>query len=190
MDIGAILLDPFDVDHLPQLHRALVESVRALDVDVDLADLHVAYSAHRDLGPRLVIHLTDHEDDAERDPVWFLGQFDEEEAELNGRLGAAVSGFLDDELGEDVPLSWAWTVLHARGGTFCVFKSSLHTAALSADTDVGHDDAPLRRMAASLEIGDVDFLRRKLERPDSRWVPIGAPPPAPLIADLRRAMGR
>ena len=189
MSVGAILLDPFDVDHLPQLHRALVESVRALDVEVDPDDLQVAYAAHRDLGPRLVIHLTDDEDEADRDPVWFLGQFDDEESELNGCLGAAVSGFLDEELGEDVPLSWAWTVLHARGGTFCVFKSSLHTAALRADIDVGHDDAPLRRMAKSLGIGDVDVLRSKLERPDSRWVPISAPPPASLVADLRRTMG-
>jgi hypothetical protein len=184
MDIGTIVLKPFDPAHLVDVHAALVATCRWFKVDP--SGVSVAYAAHRELGPCLFIHLR-LGDNAGFDFLTQVLPFDSSNP-AEAAIGGGLSGYLNEaaekRAGHEVSALRAWTVLfERRSAGWAVYKGFLHTLEAS---DAGDDGGPLERLRAKLAIKDGALLRQKLETADTRSVPITEAPPAD-IADMIRA---
>ncbi|MCC7385946.1 MAG: hypothetical protein IT384_29120 [Deltaproteobacteria bacterium] len=172
MDLGAIILDPFDVRHLTVLQEAVRDTCREYKVPPERT--RVAYSAHAVLGQRIVVHIHPGGDDDVHDPFLFLSDHD--------GFGASLSGCLGDKLGEPVPTSTAWSVSRERRTDLCsVAKGFYYTA---EDVDSAEDSGPFQRLASKLGVAP-DVLLRLLEMPVTEWMPVTSDPTSGAVAELQ-----
>lgn len=172
MDLGAIILDPFDIRHLTVLQEAVSETCRAYKVPPERT--RVAYSAHGELGQRIVVHIHPGGADEVRDPFLFLTDHD--------GFGASLSGFLGDKLGEPVPTSTAWSVSRERRTDFCSVARGLYYTA--EDVDSAEDSGPFQRLASKLGV-PTDILLRLVEMPVTEWMPVTSAPTPGAVAELQ-----
>ncbi len=93
MDRGAIILDLFDLRHLPGLQEAVKDTCREDGIPPERA--RVAYASHGELGPRIVVHV--HPGRRARRARSFLFLTD------HPGFGVSLSGTLSDKLGESAP---------------------------------------------------------------------------------------
>ncbi|MCA9600434.1 MAG: hypothetical protein KC417_00335 [Myxococcales bacterium] len=172
MDLGAIILDPFDIRHLTVLQEAVSESCREYKVPPERT--RVAYSAHGELGQRIVVHIHPGGDDDAHDPFLFLTEHD--------GFGASLSGLLGDMVGDPVPTSTAWSVSRERRTDFCAVARGFYYTA--EDVDSAEDSGPLQRLASKLGV-PTDVLLRLVEMPVTEWMPVTSAPTAGAIAALQ-----
>ena len=175
MDIGALIVDPFLPDHVAVLQGALVDMCEQSDLDANR--LHVAFSAHPELGNRLVVHLHDNEQGDVHDPHLFFANL-----ELADEPGACLSGTLGERLGEAVRTPTVWTCLfERRGGAWTVYEGFYYTAESEHDAE---DPSPFKHLVSALDIQDADLMRAKLELPDTPWMGLTEPFPLSLVEEL------
>ncbi len=171
MDLGAIILDPFDLRHLAALYEAIAETCG--EYGIEPSKVRVAFSAHRELGRRLVVHIDPRGDEDAYDPFLFLTDHE--------GFGASLSGFFGDRLGEDQPTSRAWSVSRERRTGYCVVDNGIYYTA--GDADGAEDDGPLRRLAKKLGV-DRDLLEGLIETPSTAWSAATTAPTSGVIAEL------
>jgi hypothetical protein len=172
MDLGAIILAPFDVRHLAHLHEAVSGTCGSYKVLLDRA--RVAYGMHGELGDRIVVHLQAGD---VHDPFLFMTEHE--------GFGASLSGCLGDTLG-DVPTSTAWSVARDRRTGFCSVARGFHFTA--EGVDAAEDSGPIDRLASKLTVA-ADVLVRLLEVPVTDWLPVTSALPPGAVAALTARLG-
>lgn len=177
MDLGAIILDPFDLRHLTALQEAVEQTCREYGVPPE--QTRVGYSAHAELGPRIVVHVHMGDENTARDPFLFMAEHD--------GFGASLSGFLGDKLGDAVPTSRAWSVSREHRTDSCSVAEGFYYTAESVDS--ASDNSPLVRLASKLGAAP-DVLVRLLEDPVTHWLAVTAAPPQQAVAELQSRLER
>ncbi len=181
MDIGALVLKPFEKAAVAKILGAINETACDEAAPLNTENLKVAFSYHREMPGMLFIHFDWRlSDSAPRDPYLFF-------ADMPGDFGGAgfgpgVSGYLGDAVGEENATPTVWTCLRERRTGACtVHEGFMYTY---EGTDDGEDEGPLRRLAAKLEVADYALWLTKLEAPDTVWLPIGLAMPDHVRAEL------
>lgn len=172
MDLGAIILDPFEIRHLTVLQEAVRDTCSAYKVPPE--QTKVAYSAHGELGQRIVVHIHPGGDGDVHDAFLFLTDHD--------GFGASLSGFFADKLGKSVPPSKAWSASRDRRTGFCSVSKGIYYTA--EDTDSARDSGPLQRLASKLG-STSDVLLRLVEMPVTEWMPVTSAPTSRAVAELQ-----
>lgn len=181
MDIGVIILDPLEKVAVPQLLEALRQALVDPAHAIDASTIDVAFSAHPELGARVVVHFHDRSDGEVHDPFRFFADLPGDFGP--GGLGPGVSGYLCDAVGGDTMAPIAWTCLYERRcGEWLIYAGGYYTFE-SGDESAG----AFERLSDTLGVRDEDLLRSKLELPDTPWCAVTQPMPAD-VAELLYAV--
>lgn len=186
MNIGALVVDPFRREQLDALQAALAKVCTSYGVPAER--VRVAYAAHRELGPRVIVHLRAEGAEELSDYDFFVSALRDRphgDVAIDG-LGACVSAELRDAFPSH-PAPIVWTCLFERRvGAFTVYRGIYNTA---DGRDYGEDDGPFTRLCATLGVQDRALLRSKLEMPDTPHVPITTAVPAEVAATIADRLG-
>ena len=175
MDVGALIVDEATLARVSTVLEALADPCRSYGVD--LGAIRFAFSAHRDLGPRLIIHVIHPATgDSSNLPYDFFVNLEEPDG-----FGAVLSSAIQRRVGGYAP--YVWTCLYERrSGAWIIHTGVMETA---EKTDRSDGDAALRRLATRLGAADVDLLRTKLEQADTEQVDASSPLSSRVLEALR-----
>src|SRR5262249_55535298 len=151
---------------------AVRETLRQYDVPPERT--LVGYSAHGELGQRVVVHIHLGSKNDVHDPFLFLTHHE--------GFGASLSGFLGDKLGDAIPTSASWSVARGGGSGDCSVAGGFYYTA--EEVDSAEDSAPLQRLASKMGV-PLDILEGLLEMPVTEWMPASSAPTAEAIAVLQ-----
>ena len=175
MDIGALVIEDIRLENIEALRGAIITVLRDEGVNVDR--LQIAYSAHLELGPNLIVHFLPCEDQDEQelyDPYLFFANLRKPDG-----IGASISGYMADDLGKDDEVSIIWACRYERRCCFWMIDEGFYYTHEGAD--YAEDDGPFDRLCRRLGVKDQDLLRQKLELPDTDWTPANTRHPESIM---------